>query len=140
MAIHFQNSHIFIEEYYMFCLCHFLYLDVVYASSYLFFLFPSRQGTTANEILILAGAHNAYTSESSQQVVAVAEIIEHPLYNPTTIENDIALLRLASPLTINAEVSPVCLPSETLPTGTDCWVTGWGETETGRLVKRMLYY
>ena len=41
----------------------------------------------------------------------VKEIIIHPKYNPKTVENDIALLRLSEPIDFfDVPVSPACLP------------------------------
>ncbi|KAM8962458.1 transmembrane protease serine 9-like [Pelodytes ibericus] len=41
---------------------------------------------------------------------------------------DIALLRLSSAVDYTRFIQPVCLPSASmnLPSGTECWVTGWG--------------
>ncbi|XP_033614442.1 testisin-like, partial [Fukomys damarensis] len=44
---------------------------------------------------------------------------------------DIALLRLASPVTYNKNIQPVCISASMskLEKLTDCWVTGWGDVE-----------
>lgn len=44
---------------------------------------------------------------------------------------DIALLKLQSPALINDKVLPACLPDKdyVVPSGTECYVTGWGETQ-----------
>ncbi|CAJ1077938.1 plasminogen [Xyrichtys novacula] len=44
---------------------------------------------------------------------------------------DIALLKLQTPALINDKVLPACLPEKdfTVPSGTECYVTGWGETQ-----------
>ncbi|KAJ8925763.1 hypothetical protein NQ315_009611 [Exocentrus adspersus] len=77
----------------------------------------------------------------------------HPEYNPKTFENDIALLRLATPANFSfckynqelvtqyftrtyehfpANIKPICLPlSEMDLTGKSVIVSGWGVTETG---------
>jgi len=58
------------------------------------------------------------------------QVIIHPLYSSTTINNDIALLKLSSPVTFTPRISPVCLAPSTiniLP-GTRCFTTGWGQT------------
>ncbi len=60
------------------------------------------------------------------------QVITHPLYSSTTINNDIALLKLSSRVTFTPRISPVCLAPSTiniLP-GTRCFTTGWGQTET----------
>lgn len=60
------------------------------------------------------------------------QVITHPLYSSTTLNNDIALLKLASPVVFTPRISPVCLAPSTiniLP-GTRCFTTGWGRTAT----------
>lgn len=60
------------------------------------------------------------------------QVITHPLYSTTTFNNDIALLKLASPVVFTPRISPVCLAPSTiniLP-GTRCFTTGWGRTAT----------
>ena len=59
----------------------------------------------------------------------IAEIIVHPNYNKVTAENDIALLRLASP--VNNEFMASVSQSETadlIQTENDVTVIGWGST------------
>uniref|UniRef100_A0A8C9THJ0 Suppressor of tumorigenicity 14 protein homolog n=1 Tax=Scleropages formosus TaxID=113540 RepID=A0A8C9THJ0_SCLFO len=58
-------------------------------------------------------------------------IICHPYYNSFTFDNDIALMELESPVTLNQYITPVCLPSVThdFPAGKAVWVTGWGATK-----------
>ncbi|NWV62062.1 PRSS8 protein, partial [Malurus elegans] len=69
--------------------------------------------------------------------VGVAQLLPHPLYRGEATSGDIALVRLATPLSFGPALGPVCLPSPTLsfPPGTRCVSTGWGEGpggETGR--------
>lgn len=47
---------------------------------------------------------------------------------PLRRSNDIALIRLASPVGFSDTVAPACLPDEglILPHGAPCYVTGWG--------------
>uniref|UniRef100_A0A8C4YSY0 Transmembrane serine protease 4 n=1 Tax=Gopherus evgoodei TaxID=1825980 RepID=A0A8C4YSY0_9SAUR len=46
-------------------------------------------------------------------------------------DNDIALVKLTSPLSISDTVKPICLPffDEPLPPNAPLWVTGWGYTQ-----------
>jgi secreted trypsin-like serine protease len=55
---------------------------------------------------------------------AVAQVIKHPGYDPVRLDNDIALLRLATP----TDIPPVRLADAT-PEDGPVWVTGWGMTE-----------
>ena len=57
-------------------------------------------------------------------------IVIHADYSPLTLDNDIALIKLAQPISFTTEVSPVCLPTtDNKPDkGMSCVVTGWGDT------------
>ena len=53
------------------------------------------------------------------------KIFIHPDYNyPSVINNDIAVLKLQTPIQFNKYVSPVCLPDNDVPVGTECYITG----------------
>ncbi|XP_047214188.1 transmembrane protease serine 9-like isoform X1 [Girardinichthys multiradiatus] len=58
----------------------------------------------------------------------VSQIISHPDYNPITLNNDIALLKLSVPVNFTSYISPVCLAASnsTFYSGVQSWVTGWG--------------
>lgn len=58
----------------------------------------------------------------------VSKIISHEAFDPDTNDNDIALLKLSSPLTFSKTVMPVCLPNAgvDLSAGREAWITGWG--------------
>uniref|UniRef100_A0A8C1EQF7 Uncharacterized protein n=1 Tax=Cyprinus carpio carpio TaxID=630221 RepID=A0A8C1EQF7_CYPCA len=60
-------------------------------------------------------------------------IIKHPNYNNFTNENDIALLKLRSPVTFTDYIRPVCLAAHNsvFNSGTDSWITGWGNIGEG---------
>ncbi|KAG8136485.1 hypothetical protein E2320_005064, partial [Naja naja] len=63
----------------------------------------------------------------------VDKIIYHKNYKPKTMKNDIALIKLATPLALNGLIEPICLPNfgEHFPEGKMCWISGWGATEEG---------
>lgn len=85
-----------------------------------------------SEMRIRAGATNPYTSQGSQYFVSQA--IVHEQFNPETLANDLAVLRLQS--LINVEnARPIRLVTAadksegaTVP-GVMTWVTGWGLTQ-----------
>ena len=57
-------------------------------------------------------------------------------YNPGTLENDFVILKLDSPLTINDDVKPACLPSSSTyldvsSTEERCFTSGWGTLSSG---------
>ncbi|CAB1328553.1 unnamed protein product [Coregonus sp. 'balchen'] len=67
------------------------------------------------------------------QALAVQKIIYHGRYRPKALDYDIALMKLAEPLTFNGLVEPICLPNfgEDFEDGTMCWISGWGATSEG---------
>merc|ERR1712218_453937 len=85
----------------------------------------------ASSIRVILGEHNIADSDFNR--VDVAEIINHPNYNPQTTDNDYAILRLANPVTFTNEVSPACLPADLSNTfaGVLATVTGWGTLSSG---------
>ncbi|XP_048845592.1 vitamin K-dependent protein C [Brienomyrus brachyistius] len=78
------------------------------------------------------GEYDRTIKEGTEVTLAVAETISHPNYNTESVDNDIALLRLASPVSYTTYIAPVCLPSHNLAenilhrNGTSTIVTGWG--------------
>ncbi|XP_028416289.1 transmembrane protease serine 3-like [Dendronephthya gigantea] len=78
---------------------------------------------------ITVGDHDLRYSSRYEQVVPIERLIIHDDYDPNSQDNDIALLKLETPIKYNSRALPVCLPSSNLPAGTQCWVTGWGALE-----------
>ncbi|NWU01220.1 TMPS5 protease, partial [Urocynchramus pylzowi] len=66
--------------------------------------------------------------------VPVRDIIPHPLYNDSSLDYDIALMRLQVPLNFSGAIRAACLPPapRDLLQGTQCWVSGWGYTAPGQ--------
>ncbi|KAF5902383.1 transmembrane protease serine 2-like, partial [Clarias magur] len=64
---------------------------------------------------------------------SVRAIISHPDYDTDTSANDIALMKLWTPLQFSSSVAPVCLPNSGLDfsTSRNYYVTGWGATTNG---------
>ena len=54
----------------------------------------------------------------------------HDDYDPANLYNDIALLKLSTPLTLNSQVAKISIPSEktNFTTPQNCTVSGWGTT------------
>ncbi|KAG7222774.1 hypothetical protein INR49_016093 [Caranx melampygus] len=65
---------------------------------------------------------------SSEVGKTVEKIINHAEYDTNSNDNDIALLKLNTPLTFTRTVQPVCLPNSgvNLSAERSAWITGWG--------------
>ncbi|NXF94249.1 TMPS5 protease, partial [Eubucco bourcierii] len=83
----------------------------------------------ASPWLVFAGMVS-HSSAGQQAGVPVQEVISHPLYNGSSLDYDIALLRLRGPLRFSDAIRAVCLPplQQDLLQGAQCWVSGWGYT------------
>ncbi|EDS29528.1 serine protease [Culex quinquefasciatus] len=93
--------------------------------------------------IAILGAHNLEVNEPTQQIIAYAKVFFHANYNPDTLENDIAVVRLNSHMTFNDRVQPVRLPARgdnrqfTGMTGT---VSGFGAICSGCESSDVLLY
>lgn len=70
---------------------------------------------------------------ASLEYYGVDQIFVHPYYNPFTIDNDIALLHIDSPIEYNSYVQPVCLPNR------DAYVSEMARI-TGCVVRQPILY
>jgi len=69
--------------------------------------------------------------EPGEQIISVAEVHVHPMFNFRESAYDVALLKLARPVEYTDHISPICLPTlrEALPdAGTTVFQAGWGMT------------
>lgn len=79
----------------------------------------------ASDYKVLLGIHTERATEPSKQERRLEKLVVEPG------GADIALLKLESPAVINDKVLPACLPDKDyiVPSRTECYVTGWGETQ-----------
>ena len=75
------------------------------------------------------GEHSLNTQDGSEQEYRVVHTYVHPDYDPETVDNDIALLKLSSPATLDKRVQLACLPKQGAPLPQDklCTILGWGK-------------
>uniref|UniRef100_A0A8C3XRD7 Peptidase S1 domain-containing protein n=1 Tax=Chelydra serpentina TaxID=8475 RepID=A0A8C3XRD7_CHESE len=96
-------------------------------------------GSLITEEWVVSAAHSVAAflfcgSEYNNQLLPnVSPSPRNHDYNPNTYASDIALVRLSMPLWYTAYILPVCLPdrNDSTANGTLCWVTGWGNVQTG---------
>lgn len=98
-------------------------------------------------VQIILGAHNRFTVEPSQQrqTVPAANVISHELYDRRNLNEDIAVIHLEQPATLNEFVQPVALPTDfanDLFVDEQATAKGWGRvsdvTQQGSSVLMMV--
>lgn len=76
-----------------------------------------------SDVQVVTGYTNLY--DGMWLASSVSEIIVHPNYNRTTMDNDIALIKLYSPLSFGSTRQPIITGSYA-STGTTAIISGWG--------------
>ncbi|XP_030582101.1 chymotrypsinogen 2-like [Archocentrus centrarchus] len=86
------------------------------------------------------GEHKHYSNAENIQTLNISQVFKHPNYDEFTINNDISLVKLATPAQLGTHVSPVCVAETTdsYPGGLKCVTTGWGLTHYGWYPPRRL--
>ncbi|CAI9598469.1 unnamed protein product, partial [Staurois parvus] len=86
---------------------------------------------------VVLGEHDLFSNDEPIQVKSIGRFFSHPQYNTQTDVNDIALIKLSSPATLNDRVSAVCLAasSDVFSGGERCVTSGWGYTNAATLAK-----
>ncbi|CAG4926775.1 unnamed protein product [Colias eurytheme] len=76
-----------------------------------------------DNITVVAGTNSL---SSSGLRYDLDEIINHENYNRTTLENDIALLRIDGEFEYSSNIASIALAEQPTPAGTECVLSGWG--------------
>ncbi|XP_072374467.1 chymotrypsinogen 2-like [Scyliorhinus torazame] len=80
---------------------------------------------------VIVGAHDKSSKmELSQKSMSIAKVITHPKWSSFTINYDVSVVKLASPVQFSRQVTPVCLAAtaDNYSAGMMCVTTGWGRT------------
>ncbi|XP_071403569.1 trypsin-3-like [Centroberyx affinis] len=72
------------------------------------------------------GLHNRRKFEGTEQFIISTKVIRHPDFSSVTGDNDIMLIKLSRPATLNRYVRPATLPTKCARDGTMCRISGWG--------------
>lgn len=80
-----------------------------------------------SDFKIIMGKHWRRRSDEDEQHLRVQSITLHPLYDPSTFENDLGLVELSESPRLNDFVMPICLPEHPSTQETMVIVSGWGK-------------
>ncbi len=74
-----------------------------------------------------------FDSNSYEINRTASRILNHPNFNYSTPDNDIALIQLSFSVNISDYIWPVCLAAagNVFGIGMESWVTGWGKLKYG---------
>lgn len=64
---------------------------------------------------------------SLSQICDVIGVLAHPHYTPSSLDYNVALLKLSSPLNLSESMQPIYLPSagQEIPPSLHCWALAW---------------
>ncbi|TDG43944.1 hypothetical protein AWZ03_009641 [Drosophila navojoa] len=86
------------------------------------------QGVSASSLKVRAGS--TYWN-SGGSLIQVAAFRNHEGYNPNTMVNDIAVIRLSSALSFSSNIKAIGLASSNPANGASASVSGWGTQSSG---------
>lgn len=80
-------------------------------------------------LFVRLGEHDLLLQNRGEVEMRVTEAVIHPRYDPDTVVNDVAMLRLPFPARPDLGHSIACLPPahQPLPPHTSCVILGWGK-------------
>ncbi|XP_053177837.1 proproteinase E-like [Scomber japonicus] len=84
---------------------------------------------------VVVGEYDLTRQENNEQIRSVEKIVVHPQWNDNCLScgNDIAMMKLSSPVVMNDKAQAACVPpsGEIAPHDDPCYVTGWGRIYNG---------
>ncbi|XP_078033116.1 trypsin-2 isoform X2 [Augochlora pura] len=101
-------------------------IDEYYVLTAAHCMFLSGEQILPWTVTVVGGELQLNTQTKVGQRRGVAEIHVHQDFDSSTLQNDVALLRLKVPFKLTEEITPIRLAVEPPKTGTVCQVSGWG--------------
>ena len=94
------------------------------------FFFSLSLSDNLNTTQVHLGVNNRTGSEPNREIRDLEDIICHPEYDAISLDSDICLLKLSTPVNFTDYIRPVCLAAEgsTFHDGITTWITGFGTT------------
>nr|XP_035922611.1 mannan-binding lectin serine protease 1 isoform X5 [Halichoerus grypus] len=80
-----------------------------------------------SDFKIILGKHWRRQSDGNEQHLRAKHLFLHPLYDPSTFENDVALVELLESPVLSDFVMPICLPEGSPQEGDMVIISGWGK-------------
>lgn len=102
---------------------------LIHFDSFTKFINFERFRLRTNDILVKTGEWQLGTNVEPKgtTLIRVKSVQNHPQYNPSTLEYDIAILHLVEPIKFDVHVAPICLDEQESVKLDNCIVTGWGK-------------
>ena len=114
---------------------------MIHSSTYLTkpFYFLSRvRGLDIKNFRVKIGTvHVNQHPDIYSQTLSVAEYVVHPDYKRSGLYNDIALIKLQNPATLNKRVKIARITEKSHGVGEHCVLAGWGLDSTGKSTERL---
>ncbi|KAJ3656405.1 hypothetical protein Zmor_015485 [Zophobas morio] len=83
----------------------------------------------ANTFTIQLGSNLLSGTDANRLTLATATFVLHPEYDPETLHNDVALVKLRLPIAFNQYVGAASLPTSFIPDYTSVTAVGWGQID-----------
>ena len=87
-----------------------------------------------DDLLLRMGEYDLDSmAEPYQHIDRMVQIVySHPKFNPSSFDNDLALLRFKEPVNYHSNIIPICIPKDDATlVGKTAWITGWGRLSEG---------
>ncbi|XP_077864391.1 elastase-1-like [Saccoglossus kowalevskii] len=94
-------------------------------------------GFSASDFIVTLGDHNLLENDHTEQYINVSGIYKCPVYDPTTIDCDYAILTLDHSAVLNENVSTIAMSNNYTDTGS-CIISGWGTSERDESIHNIL--
>ncbi|XP_045136457.1 serine proteinase stubble-like isoform X2 [Portunus trituberculatus] len=98
-----------------------------------------RYKDTPHKLELTLGDWDLKTDKDGKSLNVTAQrVTVHPSYSRATLQNDVAVIRLASTVTYTERIKPACLPTTDIElAGKECTISGWGRNEAKLLQEQL---
>ncbi|XP_067406214.1 LOW QUALITY PROTEIN: inactive serine protease 54 [Emydura macquarii macquarii] len=82
---------------------------------------------TRHQALAVVGITDLNMQRKPQPQYSISTIIPHEDFNEITLDKNIALMKMVTPVKFSDTVQPICFPSRNITASAleNCWVSGW---------------